>query len=246
MHPFTARRLQNHRNGHAVRTGGTEQSRRLQGSTRTLRPLLGDYHGGQVALAEKISGFFRYARDVAAIQFASYQRNDHAVSKSDWEIQQRAEREFYQPGRFIAIPGFEWSPKTEAGGHHNVYFRRHDQPIRRSSRQALRDRSDVDTDIHHITDLYRTYRGTDTVITPHVGGEHSDLNHHDPGLEPAVEVTQHTAASSGSCGKPWSTDTNSASSVAATATREGPATTVPATSTGATQRRGLRPFTPPR
>ena len=149
----------------------------------------GDYHGGQVAMAEKIAGFFRYARDVAAIQFASYQRNDHAVSKSDWEIQQRAEREFHQPGRFVAIPGFEWSPRTEEGGHHNVYFRRHNQPIRRSSRLALRDRSDVDTDIHHVTDLYRTYRGTDTVITPHVGGEHSDLNHHDPGLEPAVEVT---------------------------------------------------------
>lgn len=149
----------------------------------------GDYHGGQVARAEKIPGFFRYARDVAAIQFASYQRNDHAVSKTDWEVQQRAERDFHQPGRFIAIPGFEWSPRTEVGGHHNVYFRRHDQPIRRSSRQALHEHSDNDTDVHHVTDLYRTYRGTDTVITPHVGGEHSDLNHHDPTLEPAVEVT---------------------------------------------------------
>ncbi len=149
----------------------------------------GDYHGGQVAMAEKISDFFRYARDVAAIQFASYQRNDHAVSKSDWDLQQQAEREFHQPGRFIAIPGFEWSPRTEKGGHHNVYFRRHNQPIRRSSHSAVQDQSDIDTDLPYITDLYRTYRNTDTVITPHVGGEHSDLTHHDPALEPAVEVT---------------------------------------------------------
>ncbi len=149
----------------------------------------GDYHGGQVAMAGKISDFFRYARDVAAIQFASYQRNDHAVSKSDWELQQRAECEFHQPGRFIAIPGFEWSPPTRAGGHHNVYFRRHNQPIRRSSHLAVQNQSDIDTDLPYITDLYRTYRNTDTVITPHVGGEHADLTHHEPALEPAVEVT---------------------------------------------------------
>jgi hypothetical protein len=40
-----------------------------------------------------------------------------------------------------------------------------------------------------VRDLHNYYRGTDTVITPHVGGQHADLQWHDPTLEPAVEVT---------------------------------------------------------
>lgn len=149
----------------------------------------GDSHGGQVAMAEKIPDFFRYARDVAAISFAGYQRNDHVLSGRDWMVQQEAEREWNQPGRFVALPGFEWSAMTVRGGHHNVYFRRGDQPIRRSSHQGLADKTDEDTDLRHIEEVYEAYRGTDTVITAHVGSEHSDLQYHDPHLEPAVEVT---------------------------------------------------------
>ena len=149
----------------------------------------GDSHGGQVALAEKIPDFFKYARDVAGIHFTGYQRNDHVLSTRDWALQREAERAYHQPGRFVALPGFEWSAHTTRGGHHNVYFRRHDQPIRRSGHEGLADKSDADTDLTHITAVYDAYRGTDTVITAHVGGEHSDLQYHDPHLEPAVEVT---------------------------------------------------------
>jgi len=149
----------------------------------------GDFHGGQIAMAEKIPDFFQYARDVAAIDFAGYQRNDHAISKADWARQQQVERDFYQPGRFVPVPGFEWSQQTRGGGHHNVFFRRHDQPLRRSSHSGLEEKSDADTDLPHILDVYRTYRGGDVVITPHVGGEHADLTYHEPILEPAVEVT---------------------------------------------------------
>ena len=149
----------------------------------------GDSHGGQIAMAEKIPDFFQYARDVAAIHFAGYQRNDHVLSKRDWTLQQAAERAYDQPGRFVALPGYEWSANTSRGGHHNVYFRRHDQPIRRSDHAGLEDKSDVDTDLYHIQDVYEAFRNSDTVITAHVGGEHSDLTYHDPALEPAVEVT---------------------------------------------------------
>ena len=149
----------------------------------------GDSHGGQIAMAEKIPDFFQYARDVAAIHFAGYQRNDHVLSKRDWALQQAAERTYDQPGRFVALPGYEWSANTSRGGHHNVYFRRHDQPIRRSDHGGLEDKSDADTDLYHIQDVYEAFRNSDTVITAHVGGEHSDLTYHDPALEPAVEVT---------------------------------------------------------
>lgn len=149
----------------------------------------GDPHGGQVADSRKIPDFFRYARDAAAISFAGYQRNDHAHSNPDYANQQAAERAAHEPGRFIPLPGFEWSGEPDHGGHHNVYFRRFDQPIRRNSHWDVADLSDVDQDLPHVRDLHAAYRGTDTLITPHVGGGHADLTFHEPTLEPALEIT---------------------------------------------------------
>src|SRR6266542_2671949 len=149
----------------------------------------GDPHGGQVANAEKIPDFFRYARDAAALSFVGYQRNDHAHSNADYAAQQAAEREVDAPGRLVPLPGFEWSGEPDHGGHHNVYFRRHGQPMRRNSHWGLDDLSDADDDLPHVRDLHNAYRGTDTLITPHVGGGHADLTYHEPTLEPALEIT---------------------------------------------------------
>ncbi len=150
----------------------------------------GDPHGGQLVDATKIPAFYRYARDVSGISFCGYQPNAHRVSTGEWAIQQRAEREFYEPGRFVPLPGFEWSAETRDGGHHNVYFRRHEQPIRRSSHlEIIAGQDDQHTDLPHICDVHAAYRSTDTVITPHVGGGRADLSAHDPSLEPVIEVT---------------------------------------------------------
>jgi hypothetical protein len=150
----------------------------------------GDPHGGQLEMAAKIPDFYRYARDVAGIAFCGYQPNGHRVSAADWAVQQRVEREFYQPGRFVPLPGFEWTGEPRDGGHHNVYFRRHDRPIRRSTHLPnIADEPDRDTDLPHILDVYRAYRSTDTVIVPHVGGGRADLHYHEPDLEPVIEVT---------------------------------------------------------
>ncbi|MFP3897659.1 MAG: DUF3604 domain-containing protein [Anaerolineales bacterium] len=150
----------------------------------------GDPHGGQLHDPKKIPGFFRYARDVSGIDFTGYQPNDHRVSTEEYALQQEAERAFYEPGRFVPLPGFEWSAETEEGGHHNVYFRRHDQPIRRSFHlPSIADQDDVDTDLPHILDVHQAYRYADAVITPHVGGDMADLQYHEPNLEPAIEMT---------------------------------------------------------
>ena len=149
----------------------------------------GDPHGGQVVDPQKIDDFFRYARDVAGIQFVGFQRNDHVMSNEAYALQQRSEREHCEPGRFVPLPGYEWSGEREVGGHHNVYFRRFDQPIRRSDHRGTLDRSDQDTDLCHVLDLHRAYRHADVVIVPHVGGVHADLTYHEPALEPVAEVT---------------------------------------------------------
>lgn len=149
----------------------------------------GDPHGGQVVDPQKIGDFFCYARDVAGIQVVGFQRNDHVMSNEAYALQQRCEREYYEPGRFVPLPGFEWSGELEVGGHHNVYFRRFGQPIRRSDHRGTLDRSDQDADLRHVLDLYRAYRHADVLIVPHVGGVHADLTYHEPALEPVAEVT---------------------------------------------------------
>jgi len=153
-----------------------------------------DPHGGQLVDREKFAGFFEHARDVAGIQFAGFQRNADVLDEQDLVTQQDVELQFHQPGRFIAIPGYEWSGKTWDGGHHNVYFRRHHQPIHRNAPAETPESVDESTELHHVRDLYAHYRGTDTIITPHVGGEHSDLKHHDPTLEPGVEIVSSHGA----------------------------------------------------
>ncbi|MCH8830348.1 MAG: DUF3604 domain-containing protein, partial [Planctomycetes bacterium] len=147
-----------------------------------------DPHGGQLVLNSKIAGFFRHARDVAGVQFVGYQRNADVISAADWEEQQRQEREFYEAGRFVPIPGFEWSGKTWHGGHHNVYFRRHNQPVRRNEPIERPDSVQRETELRHIEDVYAHYRHTDTILTMHVGGEHSNLQFHDPSLETGVDL----------------------------------------------------------
>jgi len=158
-------------------------------SAPALRLYWGDPHGGQVVDPRKISDFFDYARGVAGIHFAGFQRNDNAMSSPAYRVQQEVERRHYAPGRFVPLPGFEWSGDHNAGGHHNVYFRRFDQPIRRSGHRNVSDTSDASTDLPHVRDLHRAYRLQDVVITPHVGGVHADLSFHEPELEPAIEVT---------------------------------------------------------
>ena len=153
-----------------------------------------DPHGGQLIDRNKFGDFFAHARDVAGIQFAGFQRNADVLDQQDLQVQQDEELRFHQPGEFIAIPGYEWSGKTWDGGHHNVYFRRHHQPIHRNAPAETPESVDTSTELHHVRDLYAHYRGKDVIITPHVGGEHSDLKHHDPTLEPAVEIVSSHGA----------------------------------------------------
>lgn len=171
-------------NGLIARSNPILVKRRVDG----FRLFWGDLHG-QVDLAVKAYDYFKYARDVSAIDFAGFQRNDHNITNEDWETQQKIEREFNQPGRFIVFPGYEWSADTKDGGHRNVYFLVDGQPIRRSSHWNVKDKSDAYTDLRTVKELYDAYRGKDVIIIPHVGGRKADLSFHEPELEPVIEVS---------------------------------------------------------
>jgi hypothetical protein len=153
-----------------------------------LKLFWGDPHSGQVANPLKIDEYFEYARNVSGMDYAGFQRNDSGHSASAYLIQQESEKKYYKPHEFVVLPGFEWSADWEHGGHHNVYFSRFDLPMKRWN-GGSRLGEPGETDLPHVLDLHEYYRSTDTVITPHVGGQHADLQYHDPTLEPAFEVT---------------------------------------------------------
>jgi hypothetical protein len=147
----------------------------------------GDLHG-QVRGVEKLSEYFRFARDVSALDFASHQRNDHEVSAAEWAGTQRVVKAYNAPERFVVFLGYEWSGEHAVGGDHNIYYLDDDQPIRRSGHEMVADKSDQATDLPHIQDVYRAFRGQRVLLVPHVGGRPANLAFHDAALEPVIEV----------------------------------------------------------
>lgn len=150
----------------------------------------GDLHGqSEEALGiGSAYDYFRYARDVAGVDFASNQGNDFDISDGGWRQIQDAARRLNEPHRFVTFLGYEWSGNTSGGGDHNVIFLHDDEPIRRSSHANV-EGGDTSTDCYPITELYRAFVGRDDVlIIPHVGGRFANLDFHDPSLERLIEI----------------------------------------------------------
>ena len=159
-------------------------------SPADCRPFWGDLHGQseETVGTNPVSSYFRFAREAAMVDFAGHQGNDFQVTAEVWEEIRAQARKQYAPGHFVPFIGYEWSGNTPLGGDHNIYFPGDDGPLHRSSHVLIPDKSDADTDCMHIKDLYAALQEEDALIVPHVGGRYADLQWHDPGLEPAIEV----------------------------------------------------------
>ena len=149
----------------------------------------GDLHGQseETIGTNTVDDYFRFAKDVAALDFCSHQGNDFQITKRVWAKIRRAVRKYHAPSSFITFLGYEWSANTPAGGDHNIYYLE-DEEIHRSSHAQVADKSDLAGDRHPLTSLYDELRGKKAMIVPHVGGRYANLRYHDPELEPLVEV----------------------------------------------------------
>ncbi len=132
--------------------------------------------------------YHRFAREYGCLDVVGHQGNDFQVTPENWEEFQRLAREYTEPGRFVALLGYEWSGNTAGGGDHNVYFRGTDEQIHRSCHALIPDKATVDTDRYPIESLFEELRGRDAIAIPHVGGRRADLSRHDPQVVPAVEI----------------------------------------------------------
>jgi uncharacterized protein DUF3604 len=155
-----------------------------------LRRYWADLHGqsGETIGMGSAESYFRYARDLAFIDMVGHQGNDFQITDAFWQKLNRLTAEFDEPGRFVCLPGYEWSGNTGMGGDRNIFFRREGRPIRRSSHILVDGQTSTDA-IYTADELFRALAGEDAVVIAHVGGRYADLNYaHDGRLERAVEV----------------------------------------------------------
>ncbi|MEZ5773902.1 MAG: DUF3604 domain-containing protein [Hyphomicrobiaceae bacterium] len=154
----------------------------------------GDTHGqsNETLGTNTAAEYFAFGRDLARLDVMGHQGNDFQITDAFWRELNRVTAAFDVPGRFVAIPGYEWSANTAVGGDRNVHFRREGEAIHRSSHAQITtaaDMADEEADAHDARVLFERLKGRDCVVVAHVGGRYADIGFaHDPALETAVEV----------------------------------------------------------
>ena len=159
--------------------------------TLTQHAYWGDLHGqtGETVGTGTARSYFEFARDLAFLDVCSHQGNDFEITNAFWQDLNALTAEFNEGGRFVAIPGYEWSGNTRLGGDHNVFFAKEGEAIRRSSHALIEDQSDIDTDCRTVRDLFEALKGIDAITYAHVGGRYADLKAgHDGEINTAVEI----------------------------------------------------------
>ena len=151
----------------------------------------GDMHGqsGESVGINTARQYFEFARDLAFLDATSHQANDFQINGAFWRHINELTAEFQEDGRFLTVPGYEWSGNTGVGGDRNVYFRTEGRTIRRSSHALVEDRHDIDTDAPTARRLFEDLAGEDAVVYAHIGGRPADVVYaHDRRLETAMEI----------------------------------------------------------
>jgi uncharacterized protein DUF3604 len=150
-----------------------------------------DMHGqsGETIGSGSARDYFHFAKHRSFVDITGHQGNDFQISDEFWAEINSLTAEFNEEGKFLALPGYEWSGNTGLGGDHNIWYRNEGRNIYRSSRAIVRDKTRPESDCHDVTELFAALKGEDVLVVPHVGGRFADVSYaHDASLEPSVEV----------------------------------------------------------
>lgn len=160
----------------------------------TRRHAWGDLHGQseETIGTNSAAEYFAFARNLAFVDVAGHQGNDFQITNEFWNHLNALTAAFEEPGKFITLPGYEWSGNTCLGGDRNVYFPNEGRMLRRSSHALVPDKSDLHTDCTHARDLFQALAESnerDVVIFAHCGGRYADIRiAHDGWFERSVEI----------------------------------------------------------
>lgn len=170
----------------------TQSNKLVAVQSLDLRPFWGDLHAqsGETIGSGSIEDYMQYARDAACLDIIGHQGNDFQITPEFWSTLNTAMKEWDEPGRFVTIPGYEWSGNTALGGDRNVFYRHESGTIHRSSHALVADRADIETDCWDARELFSALGShRDTVVWAHCGGRYADIAYaHDHALERSVEV----------------------------------------------------------
>jgi hypothetical protein len=156
----------------------------------TVRRYWADLHGqsGETIGMGSAEAYFRYARDFAFVDMVGHQGNDFQITDAFWKKLNELTAEFDKPGKFVCLPGYEWSGNTGMGGDRNIFYRREGRPIRRSSHILVEGQTSTDA-IYTADKLFDWLKDEDCCVIAHVGGRYADLKYaHDGKTERTVEV----------------------------------------------------------
>ena len=174
--------------GRGFLEGLVGESNPLVARDAVAKQLWGDLHGHSnfsdgTGLPED---YFAYARDVAALDFAALTDHDHwGVEFLDddpdmWATLRAAANQFHQPGRFVTLPGYEWTSWLH--GHRHVLYFADDGPVL----------SSLDPEYQTPDQLWAGLRGMPAMTFAHhsAGGPiGTNWNYApDPELEPVTEI----------------------------------------------------------
>jgi hypothetical protein len=169
---------------------GSSNPLRIVPADTPLRHFWGDTHGqsNETLGTNTAREYFQFGRDKAFLDVIGHQGNDFQITTAFWRDLNELSGEFDAPGRFVCIPGYEWSANTAVGGDRNVHYRHEGENIYRSSHAQVVDGVDEPSDAHTAQALFAQLKGKDCVVMAHVGGRYADIKlAHDP-METAVEV----------------------------------------------------------
>jgi hypothetical protein len=165
------------------------QSNPVLVSAHVPRVLWGDLHGHS-SLSDGTGSpgaYYRYARDVAGLDFAALTDHDHwGMRFMDqqpelWDQVLDAARRYHDPGRFVTVEGYEWTSWIH--GHRHVLF----------FGGGARLYSSMDPATDEPGELWRALEGAPQAITVahHSGGGPIPIDWSsppDPALEPMLEL----------------------------------------------------------
>ncbi|HWP14374.1 MAG TPA: DUF3604 domain-containing protein, partial [Xanthobacteraceae bacterium] len=155
-----------------------------------IRRYWADLHGqsGETIGMGTAEAYFRYARDFAFVDMVGHQGNDFQITDAFWKKLNELTAEFDKPGKFVCLPGYEWSGNTGMGGDRNIFYRHEGRPIRRSSHILVEGQTSTDA-IYTADKLFEFLKDEDCCVIAHVGGRYADLKYaHDGKTERTVEV----------------------------------------------------------
>ena len=97
--------------------------------------------------------YFDFAKNKSFLDICGHQGNDFQITDEFWKHLNLLTKKYNEDGHFLAIPGYEWSGNTSVGGDHNVWYKKENRPIFRSSRALISDKTKNENDAHTSKDL---------------------------------------------------------------------------------------------